>query len=216
MDSTVNKNEIFTVGLTGGIGSGKSTVAKVFKALGIPVFNADKAAHSIYAENSRIRDAVIEKFGGEVAVCDSDGMAVDIDRQALGKVAFSEVGGIEFLNDLVHPAVGKAFQVWVKNLPSTVPYVIREAAILFESGASKGCDAVVTVSAKEVQRISRVKRRDGHDIVVIEGKLKAQSTDVKRESLSDFILRNNDSDMLLPQIEKLHIVLQEKSINFSK
>jgi dephospho-CoA kinase len=120
------------------------------------------------------------------------------------------------LNDLVHPAVGKAFQDWVKNLPSTVSYVIREAAILFESGSSKRCDAVVTVSAKEAQRISRVKRRDGHDIAVIEGKLKAQSTDVQRESLSDFILRNNDSDMLLPQIEKLHIVLQGKSINFSK
>ena len=216
MDSTVNKNEIFTVGLTGGIGSGKSTVAKVFIALGVPVFNADKAAHSIYAENSKIRTSVIDKFGAEVAVYDSDGRAVDIDRQALGKLAFSEEGGIEFLNDLVHPAVGKAFQDWVKNLPSTVSYVIREAAILFESGSSKRCDAVVTVSAKEAQRISRVKRRDGHDIAVIEGKLKAQSTDVKRESLSDFILRNNDSDMLLPQIEKLHIVLQEKSINFSK
>ena len=159
---------------------------------------------------------MIEKFGAEVAVCDSDGRAVDIDRQALGKLAFSEEGGIEFLNDLVHPAVGKAFQDWVKNLPSTVSYVIREAAILFESGSSKSCDAVVTVSAKEAQRISRVKRRDGHDIAVIEGKLKAQSTDVQRESLSDFILRNNDSDMLLPQIEKLHIVLQGKSINFSK
>jgi dephospho-CoA kinase len=216
MDSTVNKNEIFTVGLTGGIGSGKSTVAKVFIALGVPVFNADKAAHSIYAENSKIRTSVIDKFGAEVAVYDSDGRAVDLDRQALGKLAFSEEGGIEFLNDLVHPAVGKAFQDWVKNLPSTVSYVIREAAILFESGSSKSCDAVVTVSAKEAQRISRVKRRDGHDIAVIEGKLKAQSTDVQRESLSDFILRNNDSDMLLPQIEKLHIVLQGKSINFSK
>jgi dephospho-CoA kinase len=216
MDSTVNKNEIFTVGLTGGIGSGKSTVAKVFIALGVPVFNADKAAHSIYAENSKIRTSVIDKFGAEVAVYDSDGRAVDIDRQALGKLAFSEEGGIEFLNDLVHPAVGKAFQDWVKNLPSTVSYVISEAAILFESGSSKSCDAVVTVSAKEAQRIARVKRRDGHDIAVIEGKLKAQITDVQRESLSDFILRNNDSDMLLPQIEKLHIVLQGKSINFSK
>jgi dephospho-CoA kinase len=216
MDSTVNKNEIFTVGLTGGIGSGKSTVAKVFKALGVPVFNADKAGHTIYAENSRIRNSVIDKFGVEVAVFDSYGKAVDIDRQALGKLAFSEEGGIEFLNNLVHPAVGKSFQTWVKNLPSTVSYVIREAAILFESGASKGCDTVITVSAKEAQRIDRVKHRDGCDIAVIEGKLKAQTTDLERESLSDFILRNNDSDMLLPQIEKLHLVLKEKSINFSK
>jgi len=216
MESTVNKNEIFTVGLTGGIGSGKSTVAKVFKALGVPVFNADKAGHTIYSEDTQIRNAVIQKFGRDVAVCDSDDKAVDIDRHALGKLAFSEKGGIEFLNDLVHPAVGKAFQVWVQNLPPTTSYVIREAAILFESGASKSCDAVVTVSANEAQRITRVKRRDGHDIAVIEGKLNAQITDVKRESLSDFILRNNDSDMLLPQIENLHIFLQEKSINFSK
>ena len=216
MDSTVNKNEIFTVGLTGGIGSGKSTVAKVFKALGVPVFNADKAVHTIYAENYRIRNSVIDKFGVDVAVCDSDGKVVDIDRQALGKLAFREEGGIEFLNNLVHPAVGKSFQTWIKNLPSTVSYVIREAAILFESGASKGCDAVITVSAKESERIARVKRRDGCDIAVIEGKLKAQTTDLERESLSDFILRNNDSDMLLQQIEKLHLVLKRKSMNFSK
>lgn len=216
MDSTVNKNEIFTVGLTGGIGSGKSTVAKVFEALGVPVFNADKAVHAIYAENSKIRKAVIDKFGVEVAVCDSDGKDVDIDRPALGKLAFREEGGIEFLNNLVHPAVGKSFQNWIKNLPSTVSYVIHEAAILFESGASKSCDAVITVSAKETQRIARVKHRDGYDIAVIEGKIKAQITDLEREALSDFILRNNDSDMLLPQIEKLNLVLKENSINFSK
>ncbi|MBT5146981.1 MAG: dephospho-CoA kinase [Flavobacteriales bacterium] len=216
MDSTVNKNEIFTVGLTGGIGSGKSTAAKVFKALGVPVFCADKAGHTIYVENSKIRNSVIEKFGVEVAMCDSDGKAVDIDRQALGKLAFSEEGGIEFLNDLVHPAVENSFQTWVKNLPSTVSYVILEAAILFESGASKGCDAVITVSAEEAQRIARVKHRDGYDIAVIEGKIKAQTTDLERESHSDFILRNNDSDKLLPQIEKLNLVLKGKSINFSK
>ena len=215
MNRTENNNNVFIVGLTGGIGSGKSTVAKVFKALGVPVFNADKASHKIYAENSKIRNSVIEKFGRGVAVNDTEGKSVDINRKALGKLAFSEDGAIEFLNNLVHPAVREAFEMWVKNLPPNVTYVIREAAILFESGASQGCDAVITVSTNEAQRTARVKHRDGHDIEVVEGKLRAQITDVERETLSDFILRNNDTDMLLPQIEKLHLVLNEKSLNFS-
>ena len=200
------------IAIIGDIGSGKSYVAKQF---GYPVFNADKAGHNIYAENSKIRNSVIEKFGSDVAVYDTDGKPIDIDRKALSKLAFSEDGAIEFLNNLVHPAVRQAFDVWVKNLPSNVSYVIREAAILFESGASHGCDAVITVSANETQRISRVKHRDGLEIDVIEGKLRAQITDVERETLSDFILLNNDSDMLLPQIEKLHLVLNEKTLNFS-
>lgn len=215
MNRTENNKDIFIVGLTGGLGSGKSTVAKVFKSLGVPVFNADKAGHNIYAENSKIRNSVIEKFGRNVAVHDTDGKPIDIDRKALGKLAFSEDGAIEFLSNLVHPAVRQAFEVWVNNLPPNVSYVIREAAILFESGASQGCDAVITVSANETQRIARVMHRDGHDIDVIEGKLRAQITDVERETLSDFILLNNDSDMLLPQIEKLHLVLNKKNLNFS-
>ena len=216
MLSTVNKKEIFTVGLTGGIGSGKSTVARVFKALDVPVFNADKAGHAIYAENNLIRNAVIEKFGRKVAVYDNEGKAVDINRKELGKLAFSEVGGISFLNQLVHPAVRKSFQVWVANLPDSVTYVVREAAILFESGASKDCDVVITVNADKVQRIARVKHRDGFDKVMIQGKVNAQFSDEKRTSLSNFVLVNNDTDMLLPQIEKLHSILKRKSINFSK
>tara|TARA_B110000879_G_scaffold126976_1_gene167373 strand:+ start:687 stop:1394 length:708 start_codon:yes stop_codon:yes gene_type:complete len=216
MEGMENSNEIFTVGLTGGIGSGKSTAAKVFKALGIPVFNSDKAAHSVYSENSCVREAVIERFSEEVAVRDSFGNVVDINRKALGKLAFAEEAGLDFLNKLVHPEVRKAFKVWSKEVSGQAPYVIREIAILFESGAEKGCDAVITVSASESQRIERLKRRDGFDIAIIMGKLQAQLSDNQRESRSDFILKNNDSDMLLTQIEKLHLVLKKKALNLSK
>ena len=99
----IHKKDIFIVGLTGGIGSGKSTVARVFQAFGVPRFDADKAAHQIYVHNSSIRNAIIERFGEVVAVRNKGGEARDINRKELGKLAFNEDGGLEFLNKLVHP-----------------------------------------------------------------------------------------------------------------
>ena len=131
------KKDIFIVGLTGGIGSGKSTVARVFQALGVPRFDADKAAHQIYLNNASIRNAIIDRFGEVVAVRNQEGETVDLNRKELGKLAFKEAGGIEFLNKLVHPAVKEAFEVWLMALPRTTPYVLRESAILFESGRTR-------------------------------------------------------------------------------
>ena len=112
------KKDIFIVGLTGGIGSGKSTVARVFQALGVPRFDADKAAHQIYVNNTSVRNAIIDRFGEVVAVRNKGGEARDINRKELGKLAFNEDGGLEFLNNLVHPAVKEAFKVWLMELPS--------------------------------------------------------------------------------------------------
>lgn len=202
------KKDIFIVGLTGGIGSGKSTVARVFQAFGVPRFDADKAAHQIYVHNSSIRNAIIERFGEVVAVRNKGGEARDINRKELGKLAFNEDGGLEFLNKLVHPAVKEAFKVWLMQLPITTPYILRESAILFESGANKGCDVVVTVSTDQEERMNRVLKRDGGDHnasrKIIMGKFNAQLSEQKRLEFSDYVIHNNDEDRILPQVEKLH------------
>ena len=202
------KKDIFIVGLTGGIGSGKSTVARVFQAFGVPRFDADKAAHQIYVHNSSIRNAIIERFGEVVAVRNKGGEARDINRKELGKLAFNEDGGLEFLNKLVHPAVKEAFKVWLMQLPITTPYILRESAILFESGANKGCDVVVTVSTDQEERMNRVFKRDGggHNASreIIMGKFNAQLSEQKRLEFSDYVIHNNDEDRIVPQVEKLH------------
>ena len=202
------KKDIFIVGLTGGIGSGKSTVARVFQAFGVPRFDADKAAHQIYVHNSSIRNAIIERFGEVVAVRNKGEEARDINRKELAKLAFNEDGGLEFLNKLVHPAVKEAFKVWLMQLPITTPYILSESAILFESGANKGCDVVVTVSTDQEERMNRVLKRDGGDHnasrEIIMGKFNAQLSEQKRLESSDYVIHNNDEDRILPQVEKLH------------
>jgi dephospho-CoA kinase len=204
------KKDIFIVGLTGGIGSGKSTVARVFQALGVPRFDADKAAHQIYLNNTSVRNAIIDRFGEVVAVRNKGGEARDINRKELGKLAFNEDGGLEFLNKLVHPVVREAFEVWLMELPSTTTYILRESAILFESGADKGCDVVLTISTDEEERVDRVLKRDGGGNQsarkMIMGKFKAQLSEQKRLELSDYVIYNNDGDRILPQVEKLHLL----------
>ena len=202
------KKDIFIVGLTGDIGSGKTTVARIFQALGAPRFDADKAAHQIYSNNASVRNAIIDRFGEVVAVRNQGGEARDINRKELGKLAFNEEGGLEFLNKLVHPAVREAFEVWLMALPRTTPYVLRESAILFESGSDKGCDVVLTISTDEEERINRVLKRDGgvnqSARKIIMGKFNAQLSEQKRLENSDHVIYNNDEDRILPQVEKLH------------
>tara|TARA_B110000240_G_scaffold38512_1_gene42725 strand:+ start:196 stop:843 length:648 start_codon:yes stop_codon:yes gene_type:complete len=204
------KKDIFIVGLTGGIGSGKSTVARVFQALGVPRFDADKAAHQIYLNNTSVRNAIIDRFGEVVAVRNKGGAARDINRKELGNLAFNEEGGLEFLNNLVHPVVREAFEVWLMELPSTTTYILRESAILFESGADKGCDAVLTISTDEEERVERVLKRDvganQSARKMMMGKFKAQLSEQKRLNLSDYVIYNNDGDRILPQVEKLHLL----------
>ena len=219
MSAMENTKDIFIVGLTGGIGSGKSTVAKVFQAFGVPKFDADKAGHYIYLNNSSVRNAVIGRFGEAVAIRNKQGESVDINRKELGKLAFNEEGGLEFLNHLVHPAVAVAFEVWLKELPKSTPYVLRESAILFESGANKICDEVLTISTDERERVERVLKRDGGEDKsskeIIMAKINAQLPEQKRLDLADYVIYNNDDDRILPQVEKLQSLLLKKHLTSS-
>lgn len=213
MSSWEKHKGIFTVGLTGGIGSGKSTVGKIFESFNIPRFDADKHAHNIYRNDAELRANVVEKFGNEVALKNKRGEVIDINRKELGAIVFADPQKLQELNALVHPAVSKGYQTWLASLPSSTPYVIREAAILFESGANKGCDTVITISARKDVRLSRAIQRDGATEEEILARMSKQFSDSERENLSDHIISNNPEDELLPQLENLHTKFIEQSLS---
>lgn len=196
--------QIFTVGLTGGIGAGKSTVGRVFETLGIPRFDADKYAHKIYSEYDEVIAAVVERFGLEVAIIDEEGNAIDIDRAKLGAIVFENEEDLEFLNELVHPAVSKGFETWLDRIPSNIPYVIREAAILFESGSDKWCSAVINVSSDEAHRIDRVMQRDNCSKNQVVERMNKQLKEHIRIEKSDFVIFNNPKDQILNQVHQVH------------
>ena len=203
--------QIFTVGLTGGIGAGKSTVGRVFETLGIPRFDADKYAHQIYVNSDAVRMSVIERFGEEVGVFNEAGVSVDINRSALASKVFNSEEDLKFLNKLVHPAVRRGYEVWAKLLPSSTYYAIREAAILFESGADQGCDMVINVEAKDDVRIERVMLRDEVSEEHIRNRMAQQLSNDERKNRADFTIFNNPNDLLLPKVIEIHEKIKNRS-----
>lgn len=191
------------VGITGGIGSGKSTVCKVFETLGIPVFNSDDEAKSVYTDFPEILEAVRSQFGDTVF---SGG---ELNKAALASIVFENKEALRKLNQLIHPLVRSKFEKWVEKQNS--PYVLREAAILIESGAAADCDFVILVKAPESVRIERVLLRNGLSEAQIKQRMTAQMSDDEKSSKSDFIVNNDGSELVLPQILKIHQSLLQSS-----
>ena len=198
------QKQIFTVGLTGGIGAGKSTVGRIFETIGIPRFDADKFAHQIYQNDSCIREEVIGRFGLSVGVFGENGLSVDINRKALGSLIFTDPEGLEFLNKLVHPVVRQGYINWAKSLPPSTPFAIRESAILFESNANEGCDVIICVNASKNVRKMRVLHRDGISESKVIERMAKQLSDDERANRSDFTIFNNPKDLVLEQVIKIH------------
>lgn len=184
------------VGITGGIGSGKSTVCKVFKIMGIPVFEADIIAKQLMNSNTAIREQIINLFGASVYLPDQT-----IDRKYLSGIVFNNPSLLEQLNEIIHPAVRKLFEDWCIN--QQTPYVMHEAAILFESGFYKMMDKTITVVTSEAERIQRVMKRDGTTAEQIRQRMRNQLTDEQRIKLADFVINNNDSELIIPQIVEI-------------
>lgn len=172
------------IGLTGGIGSGKTTIGKYFSSLGIPVYIADDEARKI-AEQPKVIEQIKNVFGAEIL---NKGK---IDRAKLAQVVFNDSEKLSQLNQIIHPAVGKHFANWLQQ-HGDFPWVIKEAAILFESGSYKDCDFVITVTAPLQTRISRVMARDKIFRDSILSRIKNQWTDEQRAAKSDFIIQNTD------------------------
>ena len=183
------------VGLTGGIGSGKTTVAEIFYSLGIPVYNSDERAKYLMENDPSLRVAIIEYFGEESYR--SEGL----NRLYLSKEVFSDKSKLQKLNSLVHPVVGNDFAVWCKN--QSAPFVVKEAAILIESGAYKGLDKIIIITASENTRMDRVMDRDDVKASEVRDRINNQMADSERLKYADFIIDNDGSKMLIPQVKEI-------------
>lgn len=183
------------VGLTGGIGSGKSLISEVFIRLGIPVFNADKEAKDILNTDSEVIARVKENFGD---IYHNEG----INKKKLASIIFNNKEALKTINSIIHPRVREYFHQWVEH--KKAKYVIEEAAILFESNAHKALDFTINVHADELIRINRVVKRDDTTPEAVKSRMQNQLTDAERIKLADYTIFNNGDTMLLPQILEIH------------
>jgi len=185
------------IGITGGIGSGKTTVCRVFEILGIPVFNADAEAKSIMVTDVSLIDSIKKEFGKESYFSNNE-----LNRKYLADRVFNNQEALTILNGLVHPVTIKAFADW--SLKQKSPYVIKEAAILIESGSYQDCDFVIVVTSPEDVRIKRVIDREGINEDSVRTRMSKQMPEEKKKELADFIIINDNKAAIIPQVLKLH------------
>ncbi|HMC96871.1 MAG TPA: dephospho-CoA kinase [Flavobacteriales bacterium] len=187
------------VGLTGGIGSGKSTVAAVLRVLEVPVFDADGAGKDLLDTDPALANAVKARFG--------DGLYRDgrLDRKALADIVFADPKALSELNALVHPAVRRSFQDWIAE--QKAPYVVMEAAILAETGGYAAFDRIIAVSAPEDLRVQRVMRRDGLGEEAVRARLRNQTGEEERSRIAHHMIHNDDRQLVIPQVLSIHAEL---------
>ncbi|HKK40310.1 MAG TPA: dephospho-CoA kinase [Cryomorphaceae bacterium] len=191
------KNKPLRIGVTGGIGSGKSVVSKVFSVLGVPVFNADLVAKQILTSDPAVVSEVKNHFGEEAYHADVP------NREYLARVVFSYSAQREKLNSIIHPAVGKAFEEFCQ-IHSSALYVLKEAAILIETGGHKLVDSLVLVTAPEELRIARVLNRDKTDRESVVKRISAQSLDEEKRPYAEFEIVNDDKNPIIPKVLQIH------------
>lgn len=196
------------VGLTGGIGSGKTTVARIFESLGIPVYNADTSAKRLMNSDEKLRGEIIKVFGA------NSYKGTELNRSFLSSEIYNDEKKLDKLNALVHPVVFRDVKSWAEK--QTSPYVIEEAAILFESGSNKFQDFIIGVTAPEEFRIRRLKKRDGKTEEEIRFYISRQMDEEKKMSLCDVVIQNDERQMLVPQVLAVHKRLLELAKTFSK
>ena len=183
------------IGLTGGIGAGKSVVAKIFSTLGIPVFNADEVAKQMMQTSPAIKAQLIEQFGRDIY------NASGLDKERLAAIVFADPFQLELLNAIVHPVTIQAAKDWAAK--QTAPYVIKEAALIFESGAADGLFKVIGVTAPLSLRTHRVMQRDGITKDQVDARMRNQISDTIKMRLCDYVVQNNNQQMLIPQVLEL-------------
>jgi len=184
------------VGITGGIGSGKSILCKVFSLFGISIYNADEQA-KLLMNSAIVKDKIIKKFGSEIY-----NLQGELNKSLLASIIFNDSEALKTINSIVHPEVKRSFNAWVKIQKS--PYVILESAILFESGFYKEVDKIVTIYAPKKLRIKRVATRSKITKSEILSRMKNQLDHKNKIKQSDWIVCNNDKKMILPQVITIH------------
>jgi dephospho-CoA kinase len=190
---------MITVGITGGIGSGKTTVCQIFSQLGVPVYYADDEAKKFY-DLPEVKEELKKKFGKKIVSPDGG-----LDKKKMAELIFNDEKSLKEMNEFVHPLVIKRFGEWKVNQKE--PYILKEAAILFESRTNKDCDKIILVTAPAEIRISRILDRDNRTKEEVEKIMSKQWTDEKKAELSDFIILNDETKLVIPQVLDIHTKL---------
>ena len=195
------------IGLTGGIGSGKSTVAAMFATLGIPVFNADEQAKLIMQNSPIIKEKLIAQFGAAIYE------GGQLQKEQLATIVFNDPYQLQLLNAIVHPVTIQAAKDWA--VQQQAPYVIKEAALIFESGAAEGLFKVIGVTAPLTIRKHRVMQRDGISKDQVEARMRNQISDTIKMRLCDYVIHNDNQEMVIPQVlaidKAIRLDIQEAS-----
>lgn len=187
---------VLKIGLTGGIGSGKSTVAKVFELLGVPVYYADAASKRLYQTNKELAASIKSHFGEDMYEGDQ------LNRAKLASIVFGNEEKLQLLNSLVHPPTIKDAEAWMAQ--QTTPYVIKEAALLFESGSVSELDYVIGVYTPKHIRLKRVMDRDNTTREEVLNRMNRQIDEEIKMRLCDFVIKNDELELVIPQVMQIH------------
>ncbi len=198
-------NHPLKIGITGCIGSGKSTVSKIFAQLGIPIYDADTQAKVLMSSSHEIITQIKKIFGEESYHTDGT-----LNRKHISEIAFHHKDLLQKLNEIVHPAVSNHFVEWCKSFPSK-PYIIKEAALMFESDSFKQVNQVIVVSAPEELRITRAMQRDQISRSAVLSRMENQFSEEQKLALADFEIKNNEKELIIPQVLKLHEIFSTNS-----
>ena len=190
---------MYKVGITGGIGSGKTTACKVFEVLGIPVFYADTVAKEIMCKDALLVEGVKSAFGKESYFEDGK-----LNNKHIAGIVFNNEEALAQLNGLVHPAVFRAFDAWENTIPSSVPYTLKEAAILFESGSYKMCDTTILVTAPYKLKLKRLMHRDEITEEQVKARMDKQLSDEEKAKIADHFIINDEQQSIIEQVFALH------------
>lgn len=191
------------IGLTGGIGSGKSTVARIFSVLGIPVYDADSASKRLMSEDDKVKNEIINHFGNDSYNGDM------LNTKYLAEQVFGNDKKTALLNSIVHPATIEDSEKWVKKQKAA--YVIKEAALIFESGSNKTLDKVIGISSPLSLRIERTMKRNNITQEQVEQRINQQMDEDEKMRLCDYVIFNDEHQMLIPQVLQLHEKLLKMS-----
>jgi dephospho-CoA kinase len=184
------------IGLTGGIGSGKSTVAKIFEVLGIPVYYADETARQLMNENGELKAAITRHFGEQSYA------GGQLNRAYIASIVFSNNEKLELLNSLTHPITIQHAADWMKQ--QKTPYIIKEAALIFETGSAEHLDYVIGVYSPKAIRVKRVMDRDGATEEQVLKRMDRQMNEEMKMRLCDFVIKNTEQELITPQVLELH------------
>jgi dephospho-CoA kinase len=194
------------VGITGGIGAGKSIASHFFEIIGVPTYEADKRAKWLMLHNEDLKNAILQQFGPKSY--QEDGK---INTRFLAETVFSDEKKLQILNSLVHPAVALDFENWVQQQKNT-SYVLKEAALLVENNSYKQLDALIVVTAPETIRIKRILNRDKQrSSAEVKAILDKQLPEIEKIKVADFLIQNDDKQLVIPQILRIH----QQLLNFS-